>query len=146
MHAGLLGLAALVALSQVQARPPLEKLKRGFSSLSNGTWEGAFREWNEEGHLSASRLEEVRGKLARLGVEARAIGEWTAFHPALVQPLWQRHWVLATFDQGAGYFAFDFQFHKGEWRLAGLEVTGNPAELVPNLDQKSLTLRLAESR
>lgn len=137
--------AALVCATVLQAsRPPVAKLQRGFASLSNGTWDSAFREWNEEGALNAARLDEMRVRLTKLGLEPRAIGDFTAFHPPLLQNLWQRHWVLATFDSGAAFFVFDFQQHKGEWRLSRMDVSPNPQDFVPNLDEKSLPVRVVE--
>lgn len=127
-------------------RPAPAKIQRGFQTLSNGSWEQAFHEWNEDGSLSAARIEELRLKLGKLGLEARTIGDYTAFHPPLVQSLWQRHWAVATFDGGAAFFCFDFAWHKGEWRLFRLEVSTNPQDLLPNLDEKTMALRMGDSR
>ncbi len=142
----LLTVACTTVLFAQGSRSPTTKLQRGFTSLSNGTWEQALREWNEDGTLSPTRCDDLRARLGKLGHEPKSLGDFTAFHPPLVQNLWQRHWVLATFDTGAAFFCFDFQSHKGEWRLFRLEVSGNPQELLPNLDEKSLPVRVVDGR
>jgi hypothetical protein len=42
--------------------------------------------------------------------------------------------MMASFDQGAIYFVFDFVHHKGQWRLVALQASQEPREVLPHLD------------
>ena len=130
-------LAVLVALpSAAQApHPPQTKIQRGLASLSQGSWGHALAEWNQDGTLTDERLDEVRAALDRLAPQPRTIGEWGALHAPVIQRLWQRHWLMATFDRGAVFLSLDFIWHKGEWRLLKVVPAQDPRELLPHLDE-----------
>lgn len=113
---------------------PLAKIQRGFASLSQGSWSHALAEWNQDGMLGDDRVEESRIALDRLAPQPRSVGEWGLIHAPVVQRLWQRHWLMATFDRGALFVSLDYIWHKGEWRLLKVTPTQEPRDLLPNLD------------
>lgn len=128
-------LPAILALSAhpLSAETPLDRVQTGFRSLGTGAWDTALREWTRDGTWV-----DVEGRL-KLKLEGwisnpRAIGRWEAFNPPHLTTLWQRHWMMASFDQGAVFLTFDFVAHKGQWRLVGLQATQDPAEALPHVD------------
>jgi len=132
-----LPLAILVAhpLAAVTPQSPQTKIQRGLTSLSQGSWGHVLAEWNQDGMLGDEKLEECRAALDRLAPHPRTIGEWGPIHTPVIQRLWQRHWLMATFDRGALFVALDFVLHKGEWRLMRAAPTQDPREILPNLDE-----------
>ena len=128
-------LPAILALSTLDlaAQSPGERLVAGFRTLGTGTWENALREWTRDGTWV-----DVDGKL-KLKLEGwisnpRSIGHWESINLPHVTTIWQRHWMMATFDQGAVFFTFDYVAHKGQWRLVGVQAALDPAEILPHLE------------
>ena len=129
----LLACSFLAAPAQ-SPQTPQTKIQRGFASLSQGTWNNALVEWNQDGLLGDDKLEESRAALEKLAPTPRTIGEWGTLHAPVLQRLWQRHWLMATFDRGAVFVSLDYVWHKGEWRLLKITPTQEPREILPNLD------------
>jgi hypothetical protein len=129
-----------MALPLVAQTPP-ERIQAGFKSLSTGNWETALKEWTRDGVWV-----DVDGKLAaRLEAQIagpRSIGRWESVNLPFLTVMWQRHWMMASFDQGAMFFVFDYVQHKGQWRLMALQATQDPREVLPNLDLLPGTLAL----
>lgn len=128
-------LPAILALSvlPLSAETPLDRIQTGFRSLGTGAWDTALSEWTRDGTWV-----DGEGKL-KLKLEGwisnpRAIGRWEVFNSPHLTTLWQRHWMVVSFDQGAVFLTFDYVAHKGQWRLAGLLATQDPAEVLPHVD------------
>lgn len=132
----LLSCAILLAtpLDAQTPQTPQTKIQRGFASLSQGSWNHALAEWNQDGMLGDDKVEECRIALDRLAPQPRSVGEWGPIHAPVVQRLWQRHWLMATFDRGALFMVLDYVWHRGEWRLLRIVPTHEPREILPNLD------------
>lgn len=129
----LLSLALLVMTSQAGAQTPPERIQTGFKTLSTGTWESALREWAREG-VWVDVEGKVQSRVESLIPAPRSVGRWEAVNLPHLTVMWQRHWMMASFDQGALYFLFDYAHHKGLWRLVSLQVTKDPGEVLPHLD------------
>lgn len=132
-----LAILASPILGAVTPQSPSTKIQRGLASLSQGSWSHALAEWNQDGMLGDEKMDECRGALDRLAPNPRTIGEWGPIHTPVVQRLWQRHWLMATFDRGAVFVVLDFVLHKGEWRLLRAMPTQDPREILPNLDEST---------
>lgn len=128
-------LPALVALAglPLAAQTAPERIESGFKSLSTGGWDTALREWTRDGTWMDAEGR-VRQKLEAWIPGPRTIGHWEPANPPQATAVWQRHWMLATFDQGVVFLVFDYALHKGRWRLAGIQATQDPAEALPHLD------------
>lgn len=124
--------AALVAIVfPLVAQAPPERIQTGFKTLSTGNWESALKEWTRDG-VWVDAEGKLQTKLEDLIPGPRSIGHWGAVN--LPYLTWQRHWMLASFDQGAVFFVFDFIHHKGQWRLVAPRATQDPSEMLPHLD------------
>lgn len=128
----LISIVALAA-APLPAQAPGERIHAGFKTLSTGGWDTALREWARDGVWSDAEGR-VRSKLEGFIPGPRTVGQWESFNLPLVTTIWQRHWLVATFDQGVVFLVFDFAFHKGQWRLTGLRATQDPVEALPQLD------------
>jgi len=128
-----LPVALMVTALPLVAQSPSERIQAGFKILSTSNWESAMKEWARDGVWS-----DVDGRLqARLeGLipGTRSIGHWEPVNLPYLIPMWQRHWMMASFDQGPMFFMFDYMHHKGQWRLVGLQVAQDPGEMLPHLD------------
>lgn len=128
-------LPAILALSglPMAAQAPLERIHQGFRALPTGNWDYALKEWTKDGVWV-----DVEGKF-KLKLDAfisnpRTMGRWESINLPHTTSIWQRHWAMATFDQGAVFFTFDFMMHKGQWRLIGIQATQDPSDILPHLD------------
>jgi hypothetical protein len=125
---------ALVATPLVlAAQAPADRIQTGFRSLSTGSWDTALRDWARDGlwtDTEGKRLAQLESMVSM----PRGIGRWEAVNPPYLTATWQRHWIMATFDQGALFFVFDYVHHKGAWRLVALQATREPSETMPHLD------------
>jgi hypothetical protein len=138
--------AALVASAlPLLAQSPQERIQSGFKSLSTGSWESALKEWVRDGIWSdadGKLLAKLEGSVSG----PRSIGHWEPVNLPHLTLTWQRHWMLASFDQGALFFQFDFMLHKGQWRLVALSASQDPRELLPHLDLLPSLLAAQEKR
>jgi hypothetical protein len=128
-----LPIVAVLATHALGAQSPPERIQAGFKTLSTGSWETAFREWIRDGSWV-----DVDGKL-QMKLEGaipgpRSVGHWESVNPPYLTLTWQRHWLMASFDQGAMFFVFDYMNHKGQWRLVALRASQDPDEVLPHLD------------
>lgn len=126
---------AMVALSALPlaAQSPLEKIQLGFRALPTGNWDYALKEWTKDGTwVDVDNRLKVR--LEGWISSPRTFGHWESINLPHLTSTWQRHWVMASFDQGAVFFAFDFVLHKAQWRLAAVQATQDPGEILPHLD------------
>lgn len=128
-----LPIALAAAASVLAAQSPPERIQAGFKALGTGNWESALREWARDG-IWVDAEGRLQGKLEGLVPVPRSLGRWEAVNPPYLTTLWQRHWMAASFDQGAVFFVFDFAHHRGQWRLVGLQATLDPGEALPHLD------------
>lgn len=110
-----------------------ERIHTGFKTLSTGSWESALKEWTRDG-VWVDGEGKLQAKLEGLVASPRSVGRWEAVNLPLITAAWQRHWMMASFDQGAVFFVFDFVQHKGQWRLVALQATSDPREALPHLD------------
>lgn len=129
----ILPLALVVTTSLLRAQAPPERIQTGFKTLSTGTWESALKEWAREG-VWVDVEGKVQSRVESLIPAPRSVGRWEAVNLPHLTPMWQRHWMMASFDQGALFFVFDFAHHKGQWRLVSLQITKDPGEVLPHLD------------
>ena len=129
----LLPAICLVATSLLMAQTAPERIQTGFKSLSTGSWETALKEWNRDG-IWTDAEGKLLGKLEEWIPAPRSVGRWEAANPPYLTTMWQRHWVLVSFDQGALFFVFDYVHHKGQWRLVALHASKDPSEVLPHLD------------
>lgn len=129
----LLPVAGVVAGLSLAAQVPPERIQTGFKSLSTGSWESALKEWTRDG-VWVDGEGKLLAKLEAQMPGPRSIGRWEQVNLPLITGIWQRHWMMATFDQGALFFMFDYVHHKGRWHLVGLYASQDPRELLPNLD------------
>jgi hypothetical protein len=125
-------LLAAAALPLAAQAPP-ERIQTGFKTLSTGNWESALKEWTRDG-VWVDVDGKLQAKLDGLIPGPRSIGQWEAVNLPYLTLTWQRHWMLASFDQGAMFFVFDYVHHKGQWRLVALRATQDPGEVLPHLD------------
>ena len=132
LRAALPALMAVAAVS-LPAQTAPERIEGGFKTLSTGGWETALREWMKDGSWNDPEGR-LRQKLEGWITGPRSIGRWESVNLPLITPAWQRHWIMATFDQGIVLFVFDYALHKGRWRLAGIQASQDPAEVLPHLD------------
>jgi hypothetical protein len=132
LRAPLQVLVALAALP-LSAQTVPERVERGFKTLSTGNWETALREWTRDGMWSDAEGR-IQQKLEGWIPGPRTIGRWESVNLPQITPAWQRHWMMATFDQGVVFLIFDFALHKGQWRLLRMQVAQDPAEALPHLD------------
>lgn len=121
------------ALFPLAAQPAPERIQTGFKTLSTGNWETALKEWSRDG-VWVDAEGRLKTKLDGLIPAPRSIGHWESVNLPYLTVTWQRHWMMASFDQGAVFFMFDFMHHKGQWRLVALQATHDPSELMPHLD------------
>lgn len=117
----------------LQAQSAPERIQAGFKTLSTGSWESALKEWTRDG-VWVDGEGKLLAKLEGLVASPRSVGRWEAVNLPLITVAWQRHWMMASFDQGAVFFVFDFVQHKGQWRLVALHATSDPREALPHLD------------
>jgi len=113
---------------------PAERVNAGFKSLSTGSWADAFKEWEKQALPFAAVDPEPRKVLEEWIPKTWSIGHWELLQTTPISKVWQRQWWLATFDQGVVFFSFDYVFHKGEWRPFRIQVTRDPAIVLPGLD------------
>ena len=121
--------ALLVTALPLVAQSPSERIQTGFKILSTSNWESALKEWardDVDGRLQA--------RLEGLVPGTHSLGRWEPVNLPYLCPMWQRHWMMASFDQGPMFFMFDYAHHKGQWRLVALQVTQDPGEILPHLD------------
>ena len=128
-------LPAILALSvsPLLAQAPLEKIHQGFKALPTGNWEYVLREWTKDGTW-VDVDGKFKTKLDAWISSPRTFGQWEPVNLPHLTPTWQRHWAMATFDQGAVFFSFDYVLHKAQWRLISIQATQDPAELLPHLE------------
>jgi hypothetical protein len=115
------------------AQFPQQRIQTGFKTLSTGNWESALKEWSRDG-IWADADGKLKTKLDGLIPGPRSVGHWDSVNLPYLTATWQRHWMMATFDQGAMFFVFDFVLHKNQWRLHALQATQDPSEALPHLD------------
>lgn len=132
-HRLILPLALATTTSLGLAQTPPERIQAGFKSLSTGNWESALKEWSRDG-LWVDVDGKLLAKLEGLIPAPRSVGRWEAVNLPYLTILWQRHWTMASFDQGALFFMFDYVHHKGQWHLVALQATRDPGEVLPHLD------------
>jgi len=132
-HRSILPLALVVASSLGLAQTPPERIQAGFKTLSTGNWESALKEWAREG-VWVDVDGKVQARVESLIPGPRSVGRWESVNLPQLTTMWQRHWMMASFDQGALFFVFDYAHHKGQWRLVSLQVTKDPGEVLPHLD------------
>lgn len=126
--------AVLVAAAfPLAAQFPPERIQTGFKTLSTGNWESALKEWDRDG-IWVDVEGKLKAKLDSLIPGPRSVGHWESVNLPYLTVTWQRHWMMASFDQGAMFFMFDYVLHKGQWRLVALQATQDPCELLPHLD------------
>jgi len=126
--------AVLLAIATpLAAQLPPQRIQAGFKTLSTGSWESALKEWCRDGTWTDIDGT-LKAKLDGLIPGPRSIGHWESVNLPYLTATWQRHWMMATFDQGAVFFVFDYALHKGQWRLLALRATQEPVELMPHLD------------
>ncbi len=121
------------------AQAPPERILTGFKTLSTGSWESALKEWSRDG-VWVDADGRLKAKLDGLASGPRSIGHWESVNLPYLTVTWQRHWMMATFDQGTVFFVFDYVLHKGQWRLQALQATQDPMEVLPHLDLMPTTL------
>ena len=140
-----LPIALVAAASALGAQSPQERIQAGFKTLSSGNWESAVKEWARDGVWvdgEGKLLAKLEGAIAG----PRSVGHWEAVNLPHLNSLWQRHWMMASFDQGAMFFVFDYVHHKGQWRLVTLQATQDPREALPHLDLLPGTLAARKSQ
>jgi hypothetical protein len=128
-----LPIALLATALPLLAQSPSERIQTGFKLLSTGNWESAIKEWARDG-VWVDMDGKLQAKLEGLIPVPRSMGRWEPVNPPYLTTMWQRHWMMAGFDQGAIFFVFDFVQHKGQWRLVALQATQDPGEVLPHLD------------
>ncbi len=134
MHiARVLPLVLLVSFGLL-AQVPAERINAGFNSLSTGSWSDAFKEWDKQALPSAPVDQEPRKALEEWIPRTWNIGGWELLQATPMSKTWQRQWWLASFDQGVVFFSFDYVLHKGEWRIFRIQVSRDPAVVLPGLD------------
>ncbi len=126
--------AAVVGIAfPILAQSPPERIQTGFKALSTGSWDSAIKEWSRDG-IWVDADGKLKAKLDALIAAPRSIGRWESVNLPYLTATWQRHWMMASFDQGAVFFVFDHMLHKGQWRLVGLQAAQDPGEVLPHLD------------
>ncbi|MDR3683067.1 MAG: hypothetical protein P4L11_04985 [Geothrix sp.] len=125
--------ALLAAVLPLAAQSPSERIHSGFKILSTGSWEAALKEWARDG-VWVDGEGRLQARLEALVPGTRSIGRWESVNLPYLSPTWQRHWMIATFDQGPLFFLFDYVHHNGQWRLVALQVAQDPEEVLPHLD------------
>lgn len=128
-------LPAILAVSvfSLSAQAPLERIHLGFRALPTGNWDYALREWTRDGTWVDAEGK-LKQKLEAWISSPRTFGHWEAITTPHLTSTWQRHWVMASFDQGAVFFSFDYVLHKAQWRLIGVQASQEPSDLLPHLD------------
>ncbi|MFZ1613535.1 MAG: hypothetical protein WAT51_05150 [Holophaga sp.] len=116
------------------AQVPAGQVNNGFKTLSTGAWADAFKEWEKQALPLAPVDPEPRKVLEEWIPKTWSIGGWELLQTTPLGNKWQRQWWLASFDQGVVFFSFDYVFHKGEWRIFRLQVSRDPATVLPGLD------------
>lgn len=128
-----LSLALLFSICMV-AQVPAERIIAGFKTLSTGSWSDAFSEWDKQALPYVPVGQEPRRVLEEWIPKTWTIGGWELLQATPVSKSWQRQWWLASFDQGVVFFSFDYVLHKGEWRIFRIQVSRDPAVVLPGLD------------
>lgn len=128
-----LALALVVTACPLVAQSPPERIQTGFRTLSTGSWESALKEWTRDG-VWVDVDGKLQAKLEALIPGPRSVGRWESVNLPYLTLMWQRHWMMASFDQGAMFFVFDYVNHKGQWRLVALRASQDPGEVLPHLD------------
>ncbi|WP_243303070.1 hypothetical protein [Geothrix oryzisoli] len=118
----------------LMAQVPAERIHAGFKALSTGSWADAFKEWDKQALPYAPVDPEPRAVLEDWIPKTWGIGSWELLQTTSVSKLWQRQWWLVSFDQGVVFFSFDYVIHKGEWRIFRIQVSRDPATVLPGLD------------
>ncbi len=118
----------------LSAQVPGERINSGFKALGAGSWADAFKEWEKQALPFAPMDPEPRKTLEEWIPKTWSIGSWELLQTTAFSKTWHRQWWLASFDQGVVFFAFDYVMHKGEWRAFRLQVSRDPAAILPNLD------------
>jgi len=137
-------LALLLAFPML-GQTPGERVNGGFKALRTGGWGDAFKEWEQQALPFAPVDPEPRKQLEEWVPKTWSLGTWELLQTSSLSTSWQRQWWLASFDQGVVFFAFDSVRHKGEWRIFRLQVSRDPAALLPGLDlQPGLAVRNRE--
>ena len=116
------------------AQVPAERINAGFKSLSTGSWSDAFKEWDKQALAYVPVDQEPRKVLEDWIPKTWSIGGWELLQATPLSKTWQRQWWLASFDQGVVFFSFDYVLHKGEWRIFRIQVSRDPAVVLPGLD------------
>jgi hypothetical protein len=116
------------------AQVPAERIIAGFKSLSTGSWSDAFKEWDKQALPYVPVDQEPRKVLEDWIPKTWSIGGWELLQSTPLSKSWQRQWWLASFDQGVVFFTFDYVMHKGEWRIFRIQVSRDPAVVLPGLD------------
>lgn len=140
-----LSIALVAAASALGAQSPQERIQAGFKTLGSGNWESAVKEWARDG-VWVDGEGKLLAKLEASIAGPRSVGSWEAVNLPHLTSLWQRHWMMASFDQGAMFFVFDYVHHKGQWRLVTLQATLDPREAMPHLDLLPGTLAARKSQ
>ncbi len=128
-----ISLAFLLALPLL-SQTPAERISSGFKTLRTGSWTDAFREWEQQALPFAPVDPEPRKVLEEWVPKTWSLGTWELLQTSPLSTTWQRQWWLASFDQGVVFFTFDCVKHKGEWRVFRLQVSRDPAAVLPGLD------------
>ena len=129
------GFFCLIALTFFAQGPrPMERIQQGLKTLSVGNWSDAFSQWTRDARLPEGMEAELKQRLDGWMPNTRGIGQWALLRPPLWTSLWQRHWLVVTFDQGALFFNFDHVLHKNTWVLVGLQAGRDPQGVLPHLD------------
>ncbi|WP_306589792.1 hypothetical protein [Geothrix sp. 21YS21S-4] len=127
-------LLILLVSSGLLAQVPAERISAGFKSLGTGSWGDAFKEWDKQALPYVPVEQDPRKVLEEWIPSTWSIGGWELLQSTPIGKRWQRQWWLASFDQGVVFFSFDHVFHKGEWRIFRIQVSRDPAGVLPGLD------------
>lgn len=93
----------LILVLPLLAQSPPERIQAGFKTLSTGSWESALKAWARDG-VWVDGDGRLQAKLEGQTSTPRSVGRWDAANLPVVTAAWQRHWMVATFDQGACFF------------------------------------------
>ncbi len=123
----LLALPFASPLAAQGAPAAMGRTAEGLKALNVGRWEDAVQSWSREGYLSGEELVRLQERLESLIPTTRSVGGWTPFRKPLTTELWERHFMVVTFDQGALFLVFDWIHHRERWRLQRLQVVQDPS-------------------
>ncbi len=105
---------------------PAQRSLDGLQKLRVGRWEDAFQEWGRESFLSPEALDGLQAACAKAAPLNRSLGHIAAFREPIHTDLWDRQYIVVTFDGPAVFFVFDWIWHRDMWRLQRLQVAQDP--------------------